>query len=51
VYDALTSNRTYRLDFSQEKALRIIDEETGQHFHPEVVPTLARILADNKANL
>lgn len=44
VYDALTSNRPYRSAFSQEKALEIINQETGQHFDPEVVKALAGIL-------
>jgi putative nucleotidyltransferase with HDIG domain len=44
VYDALTSNRPYRSAFSQEKAIEIINQETGQHFDPEVVKALAGIL-------
>lgn len=51
VYDALTSNRPYRLAFSQEKTLRIIDEESGQHFDPDVVAAFTRVLARNKPSL
>jgi putative nucleotidyltransferase with HDIG domain len=48
VYDALTSNRPYRLAFSQEKTLRIIEEEAGQHFDPGVVSALVRVMADQE---
>jgi putative nucleotidyltransferase with HDIG domain len=43
-YDALTSNRPYRLAFSQEKALEIINQEAGQHFDPKIVQVLAGVL-------
>jgi putative two-component system response regulator len=37
VYDALTSNRCYRKAFSHEDACRIIHQEGGSHFDPDVV--------------
>ncbi|MGA6925811.1 MAG: CHASE2 domain-containing protein, partial [Desulfosarcina sp.] len=37
VYDALTSKRTYKEAFSHEKAKRIIVEEMGKHFDPDLV--------------
>ena len=51
VYDALISNRPYRPAFSQEKTLRIIEEEAGQHFDPDVVAAFVRILTRNKPGL
>ena len=37
VFDALTSRRPYKDPFPVKKALRIIQEERGQHFDPAVV--------------
>lgn len=37
VYDALTSDRPYRDAWPEEKALKLIEEERGKHFDPEVV--------------
>ncbi|MGE9290387.1 MAG: HD domain-containing phosphohydrolase [Puniceicoccales bacterium] len=37
VYDALRSLRPYKPPFSHEKALRIIQEESGTHFDPRIV--------------
>lgn len=37
VFDALTSRRPYKEAWPVEKALILIDEETGKHFDPEVV--------------
>lgn len=37
VYDALTSDRPYRKAWSKEAALKLISEESGKHFDPEVV--------------
>lgn len=37
VYDALISRRIYKPAFSHEKAVRIITEEKGTHFDPELV--------------
>ncbi len=37
VFDALTSKRPYKDPFSIEKSNRIILEERGRHFDPDVV--------------
>lgn len=37
VYDALCSDRPYKLAFPQEKAVGIIREESGRHFDPDIV--------------
>ena len=37
VYDALTSDRPYRKAWSEADALKLIKEESGSHFDPEVV--------------
>ncbi len=42
VFDALTSKRCYKPAFELEKALQIIDQQTGQHFDPDVVAAFHR---------
>ena len=37
VFDALVSNRSYKKGFPYEKALSIIQEESGTHFDPKIV--------------
>ena len=37
VYDALTSVRSYKKAWTSEEAYKIIDEEAGTHFDPDVV--------------
>lgn len=37
VYDALTSDRPYRLAWSREDAIEHIEKESGTHFDPQVV--------------
>lgn len=37
VYDALTSQRVYKLPVSHEEAVKIIKDEAGKHFDPEIV--------------
>ncbi|MBN2509132.1 MAG: PAS domain S-box protein [Spirochaetales bacterium] len=37
VYDALTSERSYKKAYTHEEAVRIITEESGKHFDPEIV--------------
>ncbi len=36
-YDAMTSHRTYRKAMEHERALRILSENAGTQFDPEVV--------------
>ncbi len=37
VWDALTSNRPYRLAWSREKAIKYIREQSGKYFDPTIV--------------
>jgi HD-GYP domain-containing protein (c-di-GMP phosphodiesterase class II) len=37
VYDALSSQRSYKEAWSEERVLSIIKEESGKHFDPELV--------------
>lgn len=43
VFDALSSARCYKQAFPQEKCRRIIEEEQGGHFAPEVVDSFLRL--------
>jgi PAS domain S-box-containing protein len=43
-YDAMTSNRPYRKAMSPEDAIKILLEEKGKQFHPEVIEAFIRIL-------
>ena len=44
VFDALTSRRPYKEAWTVEKALELIDEESGQHFDPNVVKAFKKAL-------
>jgi HD-GYP domain-containing protein (c-di-GMP phosphodiesterase class II) len=44
VWDALTSDRPYRLAWSKEKALAYIKEQSGQHFDPTIVEAFLKIV-------
>jgi putative two-component system response regulator len=37
VYDALISDRPYKLAFSMQKALEIVKADSGAHFDPQVI--------------
>ena len=37
VYDALRQKRSYKDEFTHEKSMKIISEESGKHFDPEIV--------------
>ncbi|MBO9607195.1 MAG: HD-GYP domain-containing protein, partial [Paenibacillaceae bacterium] len=43
VYDALTSRRSYREPWSQERALQVIVEGGGTHFDPECVSAFVQL--------
>lgn len=43
VYDALTSRRSYREPWPQERALQVIVEGSGTHFDPECVSAFVRL--------
>jgi diguanylate cyclase (GGDEF)-like protein/putative nucleotidyltransferase with HDIG domain len=44
VYDALTSNRSYRNAMSHQEALRTIEEGSASHFDPDVVTAFMMIV-------
>ncbi|MBI5936502.1 MAG: HD domain-containing protein [Betaproteobacteria bacterium] len=44
VFDALTSKRPYKEAWPVERALALLDEESGNHFDPEVVAAFRRAL-------
>jgi len=44
VFDALTSKRVYKDEFSFDKAWAILEESSGEHFDPELI----RLLQNNK---
>ena len=44
VFDALTSRRPYKDAWTVEKALELIDAESGKHFDPDVVVAFKRVL-------
>ncbi len=44
VFDALTSRRPYKEAWPVDKALKLIHEESGKHFDPEVVKAFDRAL-------
>jgi HD-GYP domain-containing protein (c-di-GMP phosphodiesterase class II) len=46
VYDALTADRVYREAWPVERALALLDEETGTAFDPGCVAALRAIVAD-----
>lgn len=44
VYQALTSDRPYRKAFDKKTALKIITEESGTHFDPNVVKSFLKVV-------
>ncbi len=46
VYDALTSDRSYRRGWSAEKTMEHIRENSGSHFDPDVVNAFFEIVED-----
>ena len=42
VFDALVSERPYKKAFSVDEAIRIITEDSGTHFDPEVVDAFVK---------
>ncbi len=45
-YDAMTSKRSYRDALDRAAALRIIEEESGKQFHPEIVKAALRLFSE-----
>jgi len=48
VFDALTSDRPYRLTWSTEKALDYIRDQSGKHFDPNVVVEFMKIVDEGQ---
>ena len=46
VYDALTSDRPYRIALSKEETLAYIGEQSGTHFDPEIVDVFMEMMKD-----
>jgi putative two-component system response regulator len=46
VFDALTSERSYKRAFSIDESVKIIQEEAGSHFDPKVVDALMAALPE-----
>ncbi|VAX31559.1 Response regulator [hydrothermal vent metagenome] len=46
VFDALTSERPYKKAWSVEKAVNLIEEESGKHFDPELAALFIKILPE-----
>lgn len=44
VFDALTSERPYKQAWSVEKAVSVIQEDSGSHFDPNLVPVFVDVL-------
>lgn len=42
-FDAMTTNRAYRLGLSREEALKILQEESGEQFNPLVIPVALNV--------
>lgn len=47
VYDALTSNRPYRNAWSKQETLQYIENQTGKHFDPRIVPEFLSLVNAN----
>ncbi|MCH8156463.1 MAG: response regulator [Nitrospinae bacterium] len=46
VFDALTTERPYKKAWPVEKAVALIEEESGKHFDPQLVPIFKNILPE-----
>ncbi len=51
VFDALTSDRVYRKAFSPEKALSIMNEESGTSFDPVLLERFEALIESGRADL
>lgn len=43
VYDALVSERCYKKAFSHEEAIKILEEDSGSHFDPNIIRALLEV--------
>ena len=46
VFDALTTRRSYKPAMGIEKSLKILRQESGKHFDPEVVETFQSVFSE-----
>jgi len=46
VFDALTSDRPYRLAWTREKVLEYIRKQSGKHFDPQVVEAFMKLVGE-----
>lgn len=46
VYDAVVSDRPYRQGWIEEKAIRLITREAGEHFDPKVVDAFLTVISE-----
>mgnify|MGYP006442185881 FL=1 len=46
VFDALTSIRPYKKAWTVEDAVNMIEQESGKHFDPKLVPLFVKILPE-----
>ncbi|MEZ5357768.1 MAG: tetratricopeptide repeat protein [Candidatus Zixiibacteriota bacterium] len=51
VFDALTSDRVYRKAFNTDRALSIMQEESGTSFDPDIFAIFEKMIRDGKADL
>jgi PAS domain S-box-containing protein len=47
VWDALTNDRPYRKKWTEQKARQYIEEQSGQHFDPQVVDVFLKMIEKN----
>jgi HD-GYP domain-containing protein (c-di-GMP phosphodiesterase class II) len=47
VYDALTSNRPYRNAWSRQETLQYIEDQSGKHFDPAIVPKFLNFMSNH----
>jgi PAS domain S-box-containing protein/putative nucleotidyltransferase with HDIG domain len=51
VWDAITSDRPYRKGWSEEAALKYIEEQSGKYFDPKVVQEFFRLIHEDRHRL
>jgi len=51
VWDAITSDRPYRKGWSEEEALKYIEEQSGKYFDPKVVKEFFRLIYEDRHKL
>ncbi len=51
VWDAITSDRPYRKGWSEEEALKYIEEQSGKYFDPRIVQEFFRLIYEDRQRL